>query len=175
MRLEDDGGLEYSIERIGVMSAFYNALNLVGGGLQAAIGADDRGKAWYELRYNHENFQQRGAQLRRAEESEQIGLVSKAAKDDPAERVSDFAKALSTLFNADDAAGNRIFTRILERDEHDDFNAAIADELRVLRENLVETLIGDGNALEIDWVQFDATNGASSIAAGDAAAAETTR
>ncbi|NWG92320.1 MAG: hypothetical protein HXY21_07395, partial [Parvularculaceae bacterium] len=130
--------------------------------------------AWYELRYNHQNFTDAAAQSRRAEESEQLGLVSQAAKDDPAAHVSDYAKSLSTLFNDNDNAGNRIYTRILDRDEHDNFNAAIADELLILRQNLIEPLIGAANALDIDWVQFDATTGGSSILANDATAAGAT-
>lgn len=170
-RLSQEGGVAWSVERVGIMSAYYNAIGLVGAGLQAAIGADDRGKAWYELRYNHQNYIDNAAQTRRAEESEQLGLVSQTAKDDPAAHVNDYAKSLSTLFNDDDNSNDRIYTRILDRDEHDDFNTAIADELLTLRQHLIEPLIGAANALDIDWVQFDATNGGSTIAANDAAAA----
>lgn len=170
-RLSAEGGLGWSVERVGVMSAYYNGVGLVGPGFQAAIGADDRGRAWYELRYNHQNYTDDVAQARRAAESEKLGLVSQTAKDDPASHINEFAKSLSTLFNEDDNAGVRIYTNILSRDQHDNFDAAVADELLVLRQYLVEPLIGAANALDIDWVQFDASGGAATLLAGDAAAA----
>lgn len=158
-RLMEEGGLAYSTERVAVMSLYYNRPTddpntpgneaLAGAGLQNAILTDNRAAAWYEIRYNHGTPT---LQNRRAEEAEKFGLVSKAAVDDPAAHADEYANSLSVLFNDNDFRDSRIYVVISQKDANDNFETAIADELLVLRQNLVEPLVGAANALDIDWV-----------------------
>ncbi|MEZ5983788.1 MAG: hypothetical protein R3C54_15920 [Parvularculaceae bacterium] len=107
-RLAEEGSPAYSTEHAALLSVYYNAPSLIGPGVQNAIANDDRAQLWYEIRYNHNHYDHNGLQNRRAEESDLLGLVSQAAKDNPAAHINEYASALDTLFNDDDRLGNRI-------------------------------------------------------------------
>ena len=155
-RLQNDGGLVQSIERIAVMSAYFNARELLGNGLQDAIGSDDRAMAWYELRYNHGNYTNNGLQSRRAGEADQLGLVSHLAQANPQNYLEEYKRSLNTLFNGTDLGGNDIYTRILARDQHDNFVDAIDPELTILSQHYA------GSA-PIDLVQVDDAGNGSTL------------
>ncbi|WDI30837.1 calcium-binding protein [Hyphococcus flavus] len=154
-RLAEEGVLPYSVERAALLSVYYNAPSLIGPGVQNAVANDDRPQLWYEIRYNHNHFNHNGLQNRRAEESDLLGLVSQAAKDNPALYIDEFAFALNTLFNDFDRLGNRILTRIEARDGLDNFEDAIAPELQALLDYYVLAPLGAASAPTIDFVQAD--------------------
>ena len=170
-RLTEEGVPAYSTERAALLSAYYNAPTLIGPGVQNAILNDDRPQLWYEIRYNHNHYDLRGLQNRRAGESDLLGLVSQAAKDDPQNHLQEFADAASTLFNDGDRLGRRIYTQINARDIYDPFPASIAPELATLDLYLGRGALGDPLAPAIDWVQFDDAGASSAIDAADEASA----
>ncbi|MHA7872537.1 MAG: hypothetical protein ACX939_09330, partial [Hyphococcus sp.] len=170
-RLAEEGVPPYSVERAALLSVYYNAPSLIGPGVQNAILNDDRAQLWYEIRYNHNQFNNNGLQNRRAEEADLIGLVSQAAKDNPTANILDYAHALDTIFNDDDRLGRRLLTRIEERDGLDDLQAAIAPELQALLDHYVLQPLGAANAPTIDYVQADQNNVSETMNAGSLAAA----
>lgn len=154
-RLAEEGVLPYSVERAALLSVYYNAPSLIGPGVQNAIANDDRPQLWYEIRYNHNHYNHNGLQNRRAEEADLLGLVSQAAKDNPALHIGEFAFALDALFNENDRLGNRILTRIEDRDGLDNFEDAIAPELQALLDYYVLEPLGASSAPVIGYVQAD--------------------
>ncbi|MEO1244024.1 MAG: calcium-binding protein, partial [Pseudomonadota bacterium] len=170
-RLAEEGVPAYSTERAALLSVYYNAPSLIGPGVQNSILNDDRPQLWYEIRYNHNQFNNNGLQNRRAEESDLIGLVSQAAKTDPAANILEFAHALDIIYNADDRLGRRILTRIEERDALDDLQAAIEPELQALLDYYVLQPLGANSAPTIDYVQADQNNISEQINAGSTASA----
>lgn len=154
-RLQSEGGLAESRERVAIMSMYYNLPALVGDGLQHAINMDNRAEAWYEIRYNHQNWSEQGAQNRRAEESGIFGLVSVTADRE------ELKTALSFLFNGADSDNLRMYDRILARDQHDPFVDAIEPELTELKVSYdIETAI---HFVQVDEVGLD-----SAISGGEA-------
>ena len=170
-RLADDGIVPFSTERAALLSLYYNATSLIGPGVQNAIATDNRPQLWYEIRYNHGNFDFLGLQNRRAEESDLLGLVSQRAKDDPLAFLDEYALAIHTLLNDDDRLGRRLLTRMLDRDALDPFYDAIAEEMEVLNTYYAQTPLGDPDAPAIDFVQYDANDESATIIASDEAAA----
>lgn len=170
-RLAEEGVLPYSAERAALLSVYYNAPSLIGPGVQNAVLNDDRAQLWYEIRYNHNHFNNNGLQNRRAEEADLLGLVSQAAQNNPDANILEFAQALDTLFNDDDRLGRRLLTRIEERDGLDDLQAAIAPELQALLDYYVLKPLGANSAPTIEYVQADSNNISQTMNAGSAAAA----
>jgi len=170
-RLTEEGAPAYSTERAALLSVYYNALTLIGPGVQNAILNDDRPQLWYEIRYNHNHYDLRGLQNRRAGESNLLGLVSQDARDDPQNHLQEFVDAANTLFNDVDRLGRRIYTQILARDIYDPFPSSIAPEMATLNLYLGQGALGDPNAPSIDWVQFDDAGVSAAIDASDPAAA----
>ncbi|MFC2952878.1 calcium-binding protein [Marinicaulis aureus] len=154
-RLAEEGVLAYSTERAALLSVYYNAPSLIGPGVQNAVANDDRPQLWYEIRYNHNHYDHNGLQNRRAEESDLLGLVSQAAKDNPSAHIDEYGFALDTLFNEYDRLGNRILTRIEDRDGLDNFEDAVAPELQALLQYYVLDPLGASSAPTIDYVQAD--------------------
>jgi hypothetical protein len=100
-----------SQEKLVLMSLYYNAPGLIGNGIATAIRTDDHARFWYEIRYNHLNYDNRGLQNRREAESNSVGILA------PEERKNALAQldAMDTLF---DRAGGAvsIYEKIAARD-----------------------------------------------------------
>lgn len=170
-RLAEEGAPAYSTERAAILSVYYNAPVLIGPGAQEAIANDDRAQLWYEIRYNHNHYDHRGLQNRRAEEAELLGLVSQAAQDDPAAHIDEYAASLDRLFNGDDRLDRRLLNRIEERDGLDNFEDAISPELAALLQHYVLDPLGANAAPTIDFVQADMADQSAAITADSYAGA----
>ena len=145
------GNVPESLERIAVLSLDYQGL--VGPGLKAALQSSDpwnRADAWFQTRYGHLNYATEGLQLRHAEESRILGLVSDEA--DPTARLQETKIALSRLFT-------QYYTTINARDQWDPFRDAIEPEISRLSE---EYSNGEG----IDFVQVDGIGNSSTLLPG---------
>ena len=75
--------LAKSLERVALVSLAYNSSGLLGTNLKAAINANDRAEAWFEIRYNSNGGDSReksgrGIARRRYIESEIFGLYDKS-------------------------------------------------------------------------------------------------
>ena len=147
-----DGALPDSIERVAIMSAFYNAESLVGLGLEAAIDADKRATAWWELRYN--NAPNPVAQPRRVFETDLFRLISKSGED--THDVKEYKTALGSLFDGQSERGVNMYEHIANRPDHGTpaLLKAIERELNFL-ESVYALPQGTGSAVDVDMVQTD--------------------
>ena len=71
-----------SMERVGLLSAFYNGPGLIGSDVKAAIAKDNRAGVWASLRYNSKVTDKKGKVLsglirRRVQETDLIGLCAR--------------------------------------------------------------------------------------------------
>lgn len=149
----------HSAERIALLSADYNG-NLVGGEINAAVQSNnlwDRAEIWYQIRYNHQNYND-SLQARRAQESNIFGLVGAYDSSQAQDEANELKYAFDHLFNGTDGGGRDIYSRIKARDALDNFEQAISSTLDKLKSHYSITD-------EVHFVQTDVANSSSSVAA----------
>ncbi len=79
--------LPNSKERIALLSMYYQLPELIGPDLIAALQADNRAEAWFQIRFKHENSDNLGLQIRKNAESNTFGLVSSTDLEEYAEAL----------------------------------------------------------------------------------------
>ena len=128
-------------ELAAVYSLLYALPDLVGNGLMDALSDGDRARSWYEILYNHQEYNDSVTMNRRESEADLFSLVDDGA--DPKE----IALELNTLFNGEDASSNNIYDRIQSRDTYKPFEDKIAEYLED-----VQDYYANGNT--IDFIQI---------------------
>ncbi|WP_349434687.1 calcium-binding protein [Pararhizobium sp. A13] len=129
---------EESQERLVLYSLYYNAPTLIGPGIATAIKTDNHARFWYEVRYNHSNFDFKGLQNRREDESNKVGILAPADRKDSGAVL----KAMDFLFDREGGASS-VYEKIATRDkvineadtvnaETQSFEAQIASYLKIL-------------------------------------------
>lgn len=101
-----------SQERLVLYSLYYNSPSLIGPGISSAIKNDNHAKFWYEVRYNHDNFNIKGLQNRREEESNKVGILAPADRKD----ADVVLKAMDFLFDREGGATS-VYEKIAARDK----------------------------------------------------------
>jgi Ca2+-binding RTX toxin-like protein len=132
-----------SYELRAVEDMVYNAPSLFGPGLADAIYNGDRAKAWYEMLYDQQDWNN-SLMIRREGEASLFGLTA------PDASVSDTVEALRTLFNGTDYNGHSIYDTILSRDTYNaaaNFDTAIAPQVTD-----VENSYAPGASLDTLWI-----------------------
>lgn len=163
-----------SQERLVLFSLYYNAPGLIGPGISAAIKNNNHAAFWYEVRYNHSNFDVKGLQNRREAESNKVGILAPADRKD----AGAVLKAMDFLFDRDGGPSS-VYGKIVARDKvinaddtanvaTDSFAAQVSTYLKVLSDkyakgdqlHFVQTG-GSGNdsfvAGVADYARLDAT------------------
>lgn len=164
------GDLPESSERIALISAYYNLPGLIGPGIQAAVNSaapTSRAESWFQLKYYHENYADRGAMNRRGEEADDVlHLLSNKAKGSTA-RFTEIKHALDFLFNGKTTNDGNVdvYDTIQARDQHAKFEDSIADELKEWTDAFAPTAV-------VEFVQRDKDGQASAIT-GKAASGQT--
>ncbi|CAN7467829.1 calcium-binding protein [Pararhizobium sp. LjRoot238] len=103
---------EQSQERLVLYSLYYNAPTLIGPGISAAIKTNNHASFWYEVRYNHSNFNVKGLQNRREEESSKVGILAPADRED----AGAVLKAMDFLFDREGGTSS-VYEKIAARDK----------------------------------------------------------
>jgi len=161
-----------SVERVAVISAYYNASTLIGNGMRLALQNDNRAAAWWELRFNI--IDDIPNQFRRNAETDMMGLISVSGEQ--AEDISEYKKALGALFGGKSETDVDMYAKIVSRttsgfdsdpDFQQDFLDVIADELDFL-EGKYALPNGDGAAVNVDMVQIDPEGESNTIEAKNA-------
>ena len=127
-----------SQERLVLYSLYYNAPTLIGPGIATAIETDNHARFWYEVRYNHSNFDFKGLQNRREDESNKVGILAPADRKD----AGAVLKAMDFLFDREGGASS-VYEKIAARDrvinevdavnaKTQSFEAQIASHLKIL-------------------------------------------
>ncbi|MBB5534897.1 calcium-binding protein [Rhizobium giardinii] len=127
-----------SQERLVLYSLYYNAPTLIGPGIATAIKTDNHARFWYEVRYNHSNFDFKGLQNRREDESNKVGILAPADRKD----AGAVLKAMDFLFDREGGASS-VYEKIAARDKvineadavnakTQSFEAQIASYLKIL-------------------------------------------
>lgn len=153
------GDVGQSTERIALLSNYYNLPALIGTGVKNATthaAPTSRAETWFEVKYNHTDFNEKGAMHRRAEEADQlINLISdeKAGSD---AQIEEIKYALDFLFNKKTVGGTDAYSVIKARDKFANFETSIKDELKVLTDKYAPKA-------KIDVVQRDTDGKASGI------------
>lgn len=130
-----------SYELAAVYSLLTKAPGLVGPGLVDALTDGDRARAWYEILYNHEAWNNAVSMNRHEAEADLFALVNTNADE------AEIALELNTLFNGTDYSNNDIYSRIQARDTHKPLETKIATYLQDVQDYYAE-----GNA--IDYIQI---------------------
>ena len=139
-RLKDFGATvpADSQEKLVLFSLYYNSPSLIGPGIANAIKTDNHAKFWYEVRYNHDNFSEKGLQNRRETESNKVGILGLSDRKDP----DAVLKAMDFLFDRTGGATS-VYEKIAARDKvinaadkadatKQSFEAQVASSLKIL-------------------------------------------
>ncbi|MGQ3213039.1 calcium-binding protein [Shinella sp.] len=102
----------HSEERLVLLSLYYNSPSLIGSGIANAIITDNHARLWYEVRYNHANYNMKGLQNRREDESNLIDILGPKYKKDP-DKV---AEGLGFLFSRKGEQSS-VYEKIVQRDK----------------------------------------------------------
>ncbi len=155
----DESKLPESKERLALLSLYYQLPELIGPDLKAALQADNRAEAWFQIRYKHLNYNDSGLQSRKNTESNLFGLTR-------TEDLDEYAEALAYLYM------NHRQT-IDERDANSPFLEAIATQKKAL-----ENAYTDGRPVDFIYMGTDSSThqdklGGDDLIFGDFTAAST--
>ncbi len=155
----DESKLPESKERLALLSMYYQLPELIGPDLKAALQADNRAEAWFQIRYKHLNYNDSGLQNRKNTESDLFGLTR-------TEDLDEYAEALAYLYT------NHRQT-IDQRDANSPFLAAIATQKQAL-----ENAYTNGRPVDFIYMGTDSSThqdklGGDDLIFGDFTAAST--
>lgn len=125
-----------SEELAALYSMIYAVPALYGQGLASALDAGDRARAWFEMLYHHNNYNDLGQMNRRESEADLFGLVNAGATS------GEILDELNTLFNGKAYSGVNIYDTINLRDDKKPFLAKISSYLSSVQNEYTE-----GNAI----------------------------
>lgn len=171
--LGSNSSLALSLERVGVLSAFYNAPGLIGADVKSAIVENNRAGVWASIRYNSNFKDENGTVLgglikRRVQETDLIGLSTRDSL--PREDALQEAKlALDYLFTGTFGSGQSVYSRINQRDAQISSKAGSNNGFRAEIRHLLDRISNEyGLSKPLDRIDVDTSSGGVRLLGGAA-------
>jgi Ca2+-binding RTX toxin-like protein len=168
-----NSSLALSLERVGLLSAFYNANILIGADVKTAIAKNNRAGVWASIRYNTKFTDKNGKVLRgqitrRVAETDLIGLSTRDPL--PWEDALQEAKlALDYLFTGTFGSGQSVYSRINQRDAQISSKAGSNNGFRAEIRHLLDRISNEyGLSKPLDRIDVDTSSGGVRLLGGAA-------
>ncbi len=168
-----NSSLALSLERVGLLSAFYNVNSLIGTDVKTAIAKNNRAGVWASIRYGSKFTDDRGKVLgglinRRVQETDLIGLSTR----DPLpweDALQEAKAALDYLFTGTFGDGQLVYSQINQRDAQIISNAGPDNGFRAEIRHLLDRISGEyGLSKPLDRIDVDTSSGGVRLVGGAA-------